>query len=112
MVGKIEETVNLSFMIAGKEFQNVADIRLLHADDIVVEIIVPGIELCGSPVVTGDPFFGQQLSDRRIDGISELFPAGSLRRGVKAVRDTSLFRDVAEDKFRHRRTADVAVADK
>ena len=105
MVGKVEETMNFSFVIAGKNFQNVADIRLFHADDIVVEIIVPGIELFGGPVVTGDSFFGQQLSDRRIDGISELFPAGSLTR-----RKSLPLRDIAEDEFRHRRTADIAVA--
>ena len=99
-----------------KNSQHIPYISLIHSQNIIIFSIIFFCYLHCSLPLTGNPMFPQYLPCWRIYRIANPVPdflcAGSRRPNQEQICDTLLLNHILQNKFCHRRTADIAVADK
>lgn len=107
--GKIQQAHDFMLRVFGDNPAEVADVILLGAEQIVKRLIVPAANLAGSVSGAGEAVASQLPAGGGINPVSDFFRAGGGAFNVEFVGNALFFHHVFENKFRHRRAADVAV---
>ena len=108
-VGEIKQIEDTAFRIVSKNPPHIAQIHLIHADEQIVLFRIATRQLDGFMPPQRNVVSIQQTDRARMDTVADLLRArggGSSRN----VFSSSLMQKIRHDHFRHRRTADVAVA--
>ena len=87
-------------------------ILFVHYDYVIIVIAVLLCDLNCGFAGNADPQRLQFLSRSRVNGIADFFSAGGSGGDNELIGGALLFDHIFEKKFRHGRTADVAVANK
>ena len=109
--GVVQETVDLPLGITAADALHIADVGVVHADEQVVNIVVGLLQLPGGVPAGWNPVGSQGASRRGLDGVSNLLRAGGGGANLKLSHKPGLVDQVFHDVFRHRASANVAVAD-
>ena len=105
-----EQLMHLAAGVAAEYTADIPHIPVVHRDKQVVFIVIGCIKLHGALAPAGDTVLMQLLACGRVYGVADLLGAGRSRGYVKLVRETRVSDEFFHYKFRHRRTAYVAVA--
>jgi len=111
-ISKLQQLMHLVFGIAANDAHDVADIPSVHADEIVVVVVVRARQLRGVMRENGNallPAFAHGAVVRRI---ADFLAAGRGRIDDEQMIDMAALDEVRKDELRHGAAADVAVANK
>ena len=108
--GVLEQQVQLTVRVAAEGARHIAHIRIVHADEEIVIIVILRSYAARGLALAADAVLGELAPGGRIDGVAELFAA---RRGggdIELRREPRAGAHIAQHEFCHRAAADIAVA--
>ena len=111
----IHEEAALLVRVAVEDALHIPQVLLIHADEIIISLIITSLQQNRPLIARVHAMNPEQPFHWRIDriatAVSYLFICRSRRRHIELIRQTFLSCHLPEHKLRHRRPADIAVAD-
>lgn len=111
-VGVVHQQGDFSVNVLTDEALEVAEVVVVHCNDVVVVPIVGAGHLAGGFAVAANAVLGEFAAGGRIDGVADFFGGGGRRSDFELVGEAVLFDNMFHHKFSHRAAADVSVTDK
>ena len=102
----------LAFGIAAREAGEVAHIFLIHSDDDVIGVLVGACHERRTAFLVWDGVCVQHGTRAMVGGAADFIRMECLGGDTDAIRQSRLANEMFHHELRHRRAADVAVADK
>ena len=97
--------------VAAHKARHIAQVVVIHGDQILVGFVIPPGHLPGGFSRAGDAVLGQLPPGGRIDRVADLLGACGRRGDLKPPGKPGLFHQILHHKFCHGAAANVAVAD-
>ena len=112
LAGVVHHEGDFMFGILAKKPIQISQIVFIHCDDIIVIVIVLFRDLPRLAVAVFYTFFKQNTPRRRIQVIPDFLSRSRCRRNLEIVSSSGLFDHILQNIFRHRASANIAMADK
>ena len=103
--------MNLVLWITACDPRHIADVGVIHADQIIVFLIIMPRHLTRPVSRAGNMMLPENLHRPVMDTVADLLRAGGCGVYVETVGKSGFIHHLPEDELGHRGTADVAVAD-
>ncbi len=110
--GEVEQTADLILSVGADDPFKVADVVVVHYDDVIVICIFRPGYLMGAVAFARDSLFMEEAFHRRVDVIPEFFCRGRRGSNLELFFKSGVADHLFHHEFRHRRPAYIAVADK
>lgn len=107
-----QEKTDLVLRILWDDTMEIAEVVMVHEDQMVEMLIVPPCHLTGEMGNTGDFMMLERGYSWRIHGISDFFGRGGRGINLEHTGDSRLRNEMRKDALCHGAAADIAVTDK